>query len=1121
MAEAIALLGVAAASAQFLQFGVEALRICKEIRDSGATDANRQLETYVEELKGIRKALPGVTGSTAGSRRINDLGVKCEKAGDELFAVLQQVRGASSGRASTFRESMRAMKGKRTIEKLAHRLQDYQTLLDQAMSANLRLKVQQIVDDAVARHTEHKDLLLQLSTSAAAQHTQLRSDIDEARTKTRDQLSQLAIDTAASHDRMITGSSAIRGDIVAAETVHRRDRFLDSLRFVNMTSREESIKPAWATTYEWIFDETYENRRSDVLHLMLTNESPPRVTITQWLHSDESTYWISGKAGSGKSTLMGFVNDDSRFDAALRAWAGSEAYIKVTFFFWRAGSSLQKSITGLLRSILHQLCCVRSDILNEVAASFDGVYAWTETKLLAAVRRALETLQQVRVVMMIDGLDELEGDHDRLIDVLSDIVRGTTRKLCIASRPETVLTHRLSSMPGLRLDDLNLEDITWYVEDKLFAVSEVLRNNFAREVVKKSSGVFIWAVLVTKSMTDGHKAGDDNATLHERLSQMPTEIHALVASMIESVDALHRDALAFYFRAMCCFDEANLPLKLSVATIAAAMSDKPSQSLDDLVYVCGQTRTQILARSKGLIDLAADQEDAQIVSGTNVLSSYETQCLCWLHRSAYDYVFKHPESPLTAWVEACDEVETVEKLLTAQVDLVRLTSTGCSWYDSKLGSLIHTAIALAKYIRERASEVTDKALDGMRDALERRHDGRLVNDELADATLPSEEWLPLEQLFSATMCFWTECIVFGPEAYVCSRMPALTKQHHTNVLCASLVMDTAYGTLVHSAHDRTWLDFFADTVQRLKTETYICFGDRPADDVRHSALGDTRTMPPLRQVVRSTRSTFRSANIRREAQILYYLCRALALMFSAAWLPEDALLFESSLCDLNIWEPFMPYSNLWTDVHPNPLFSVQFSVITAADHRLELVRGIEESTITGAVNANNLYWNQSDREQHSSNGASANNMSCDTGESDAGAKGNGRSSRGIDHDSRRQLLSVSGPSQQRRTQLVCRIKSHPRASSQHHSIVTYELIPETAEEIDDYCWFYGRMNLCWSVEIFKRVQELLRQDIWTNWSGQLDAWQQLLLLNYVRLYMDHVFHIEGTRGSPDCPHCGD
>ncbi|KAK6438983.1 hypothetical protein LTR95_004804 [Oleoguttula sp. CCFEE 5521] len=358
------------------------------------------------------------------------------------------------------------------------------------MSVDTRLKVQQLLENGLTRHAENNAQLLQMATSAAVQHSQIRSNIESAYTTTRIQVIQLANAETANHARtqkvVRSGTSAIRGDIASIDGVHTRERFLEGLRFDDMTRREESIKPAWADTYQWIFDET-----------------------------DASTYWISGKAGSGKSTLMGYVNDNPRFDAALRLWAGSEAYIRLTFFFWRAGSSMQKSVTGLLRSILHQLCHERSDILSEIASSFNGLFAWTEAKLLAALRRALEMLQQVRVVVMVDGLDELEGDHERLIDVLSDITKGTMRKLCIASRPETVLAHRLFSTPNLRLEELNHNDIWTYVIARLQAVPSELRWKLTGDIIYKSSGVFLWAVLVTKSimgiwqvMTARHCAND-------------------------------------------------------------------------------------------------------------------------------------------------------------------------------------------------------------------------------------------------------------------------------------------------------------------------------------------------------------------------------------------------------------------------------------------------------------------------------------------------------------------------------------------------------------------------------------------------------------------------------------
>nr|OQO27894.1 hypothetical protein B0A51_05207 [Rachicladosporium sp. CCFEE 5018] len=503
MAEALVVLGVAAASAQFLQLGVEALRICKEIRDNGATDGNTQLERYIKESKDIQKILPSTPSSTAGGRRINEVGIKCSGTGNELLAVLQHVKGAASGKASVFRVSMRAMRSRKTIEKLANALKDYQRLLDLALSADMRVKVQQLPDNAVNRHADTTDRLAQMATSATAQNVQTRSDIGSLHTDIRagikqtvdaaaskhaetidrllematssaaqhgqtrsqvtiahgetiDQLSQLQLRVTGEHDRlqhdMDEATTAVRGDLASANEIRQRESFLKSLHFEDMERREASIKSALARTYDWIFDKSYDQQRT-------SGQALSRVTLRQWLHSNQSTYWVSGKAGSGKSTLMAFINGDRRLDEALESWAGNQAYIKVGSFFWRAGSWLQTHITGLLRSILHQLCRARSRVVDKLASFYGNPPVWTEGNLLGAIRRALRLLHNVRVFMVIDGLDELEGDYDQLLEVMGVLASGTMRKMCIASRPETILAHRLSSLPGLRLEDLNLEDI--------------------------------------------------------------------------------------------------------------------------------------------------------------------------------------------------------------------------------------------------------------------------------------------------------------------------------------------------------------------------------------------------------------------------------------------------------------------------------------------------------------------------------------------------------------------------------------------------------------------------------------------------------------------------------------
>ena len=72
---------------------------------------------------------------------------------------------------------------------------------------------------------------------------------------------------------------------------------LDSLFFPDMFVRHRNIDPPSKGTYEWIFDQDAEEDakvRADL------------GKFKRWLSSDEPYFWINGKAGSGKSSLMSF-----------------------------------------------------------------------------------------------------------------------------------------------------------------------------------------------------------------------------------------------------------------------------------------------------------------------------------------------------------------------------------------------------------------------------------------------------------------------------------------------------------------------------------------------------------------------------------------------------------------------------------------------------------------------------------------------------------------------------------------------------------------------------------------------------------------------------------------------
>ena len=85
-------------------------------------------------------------------------------------------------------------------------------------------------------------------------------------------------------------------------------KILESLRFPTMTSRYESVVEAYPKTFEWAYGDSSSKQR-------------PWSNLAKWMREADGIYWISGKAGSGKSTLMKHIYDDARTQRLLENWA--------------------------------------------------------------------------------------------------------------------------------------------------------------------------------------------------------------------------------------------------------------------------------------------------------------------------------------------------------------------------------------------------------------------------------------------------------------------------------------------------------------------------------------------------------------------------------------------------------------------------------------------------------------------------------------------------------------------------------------------------------------------------------------------------------------------------------
>lgn len=118
--------------------------------------------------------------------------------------------------------------------------------------------------------------------------------------------------------------------------VSRAQNLLESLKYEYMEARRSAVARSHAQTFDWIFEEAEKLRESKGISL----------EFAEWLRTGNGIFWVSGKAGSGKSTLMKYLCSHYRTLALLQRWAGDGKLVVATHFFWNAGTTMQKSQAG-------------------------------------------------------------------------------------------------------------------------------------------------------------------------------------------------------------------------------------------------------------------------------------------------------------------------------------------------------------------------------------------------------------------------------------------------------------------------------------------------------------------------------------------------------------------------------------------------------------------------------------------------------------------------------------------------------------------------------------------------------------------------------------------------------
>lgn len=325
--------------------------------------------------------------------------------------------------------------------------------------------------------------------------------------------------------------------------------------------REEAIFKPYQDTFSWIFQK--QPTVPGGKHEPLASEFPA------WLESgSKSPFWITGKPGSGKSTLMKFIIHSPELEKHLKKWAGHFPLQITSFYAWVAGTKLQNSASGFMRTVLHQ--CIKSssrdsDLDSKLASvvaprrwalfstlrNRDKQPPWEDWELKESFDLLLpEIVKKKRVVFFVDGLDEFMLLPTDTLDIIQGLCARDGIKVCVASRPWLEFNDALDSFPMLRMQDLTKEDMKKFVEGSFNDNRGFMEQRqvfpkeidaLVREVVDKANGVFLWSRIVVRDLLRGFTEGDNLPRLAEILTSLPDDLDDLYTRIWRGIGARKSD----------------------------------------------------------------------------------------------------------------------------------------------------------------------------------------------------------------------------------------------------------------------------------------------------------------------------------------------------------------------------------------------------------------------------------------------------------------------------------------------------------------------------------------------------------------------------------------------------
>ncbi|KAF5547024.1 NACHT domain-containing protein [Fusarium napiforme] len=664
--EPLAALGLVCNIVQLVEVGFKTATLCKNAYRTGEPDP--ELSVYAQNLAVAASRLSQSLEHSQHPLSLDDarlltLARNCRDAEAEWrkktparFLSQQQPR-----KRDRFGAVFRGIVNKPEIDRLESQLQKAKESLetDLLVGAFKRLEISKVQADDLRETLQN--LLVVASTSetklqnliqgqVSLVNTQLSDRIDRAESSTK---AHITLELGNHESRIISnadkGKDSLLAEAEAREASRREyeayERLLRSFHYPDMNHRKKR--------------DTFLSRVDIPLDIRTRQFRCPSSKASAW-------WWARPRcprAGLRHLCQMARISREPQWQPDVQILA---------HFFWKVGSPMQSSFKGFFCSLAYQLFVSdKGTVIGWLQKHPDwsrkaGPGDWDNNDLQSLVTSLLG-LSAKPFCLFIDGLDELMDDDGvcTLIGFLDTLqISSPLVKICMSSRPEQAIRLRLCREPDLKMQDLTWLDIQRYVRATLgnavgLVSSSIVVEDLVRDITNRAEGVFLWAVLVTRSVARGILNGDSKEDIRQRLDKTPRKLHELYFDMwarLGEDSDLYQESTALILKiALFAWRPPRLETlspRISILEMMVASShdlwsmpvnDFVTLRATDLVQRCSELCTRIPTRTGGLFEVIRSHiihptEEQMADESFSHLLKYDKLQVQPIHRTVFDFL---------------------------------------------------------------------------------------------------------------------------------------------------------------------------------------------------------------------------------------------------------------------------------------------------------------------------------------------------------------------------------------------------------------------------------------------------------------------------------------------------